>query len=135
MKPITQIQQIKSDLRERRYTLVKVEEINKNPSQKKRIKRLIKKVKKAREESTKERMLLSFELGKEMGEDRAKGGNKHDKTLAQRIYKNFETTYPWMPWNKNWKLRYLQKINAQDVEEVSYIWISMELNPVEGDNM
>ncbi len=41
----------------------------------------MKKVKKAREESLRERMLLLFELGKEMGEDRTKGGNKYDKTL------------------------------------------------------
>src|SRR6266498_994011 len=108
MKPITQIQQIKSDLRERRYTLIKVKETSRNPSQKKRITKLMKKVKKAKEESSKKRMLLFFELGKEMGEDKAKGGNKYDKTLAWRIYKSFEIIYPWMPWNKNWKLRYLQ---------------------------
>ena len=54
---------------------------------------MIKKVKEAREESTKERMLLFFELGKEMGKDRVNGGNKFDKTLARRIYKSFKTTY------------------------------------------
>ncbi len=54
MKSTTQIQQIKNDLRERQYTLVKVEETSRNPSQKKRIKKLTKKVKKARGESTKE---------------------------------------------------------------------------------
>jgi len=42
----------------------------------------MKKVKEAREESTKERMLLSFELGKEIGENRINEGNKHNKTLA-----------------------------------------------------
>ena len=70
----------------------------------------MKKVKEAREESTKERMLLSFELGKEIGEDRVNRENKYDKTLTQRIYKSFETTYPWMSWNKDWKLRHLQYI-------------------------
>ena len=35
----------------------------------------MKKVKEAREESTKERMLLSFELGKEIGEDRVNREN------------------------------------------------------------
>jgi len=93
MKLTTQIQQIKNDLRERRYILVKVEETSKNPSRKKRIKKLLKKVKKAREKSTKERMLLSFELEKEIGEDRVNRRKKYDKTLTQRIYKSFETTY------------------------------------------
>jgi len=43
---------------------------------------LLKKVKEAREKSTKKRMLLSFELEKEIGEDRVNGGKKYDKTLA-----------------------------------------------------
>ena len=42
----------------------------------------MKKVKEVKEESTKEQMLLLFELGKEMGEDRVNGGNKNDKTLT-----------------------------------------------------
>ena len=42
----------------------------------------MKKVREAREKSTKERMLLLFELEKEMREDRMNGGNKYDKTLA-----------------------------------------------------
>ncbi len=82
MKLMTQIQQIKNNLRERRYTLVKVEETSKNPFRKKRIKKLMKKVKEAREESTKERILLSFELGKKMEEDRINRGNKYDKSLT-----------------------------------------------------
>ena len=45
----------------------------------------MKKVKEAREESSKEKMLLLFELGKEMGEDRMKGKSKYNKTLARRI--------------------------------------------------
>ncbi len=51
----------------------------KNLSRKKKIKRLLRKVKKAREESTKERMLLLLELGKEMDEDNVKKGNRYDK--------------------------------------------------------
>ena len=81
--------------------MVKVEETSRKPSRKKRIKKLLKKAKKARKKLTKERMLLFFELGKEMGEDRVNGGNKYDKTLARRIYKSFETMYPWMSWNKD----------------------------------
>ncbi len=60
----------------------KVKEWSRNPSQKKKIKKLIKKVKEAKEESSKERMLLLFELGKEIGEDKTKGESKYDKTLA-----------------------------------------------------
>ncbi len=81
-------------------------ETSRNPFWKKRIKKLLKKVKEAREKSTKKRMLLSFELEKEIGEDRVNGGKKYDKTLAWKIYKNFEIMYPWMSWNKDWKLRY-----------------------------
>ena len=61
---------------------MKVKERSKNPSRKKRIKKLIKKVKEARGELTKEKMLLFFKLGREMREDRVNGRNKHDKTLA-----------------------------------------------------
>ena len=42
----------------------------------------MKKVKEAREESSKEKMLLLFELGKEIGEDRMKRESKYDKTLT-----------------------------------------------------
>ena len=72
----------------------KIEARRRNPFHKKKIKKLIKKVKEAREESSKERMLLLFELGKEMEEDRMKGGNKYNKTLAQKIYKSFAAMYP-----------------------------------------
>jgi len=61
----------------------------------------LKKVKEAKEESIKERMLLSFELEKEMGEERINRGNKYDKFLARKIYKSFTAMYPWMPWNKD----------------------------------
>ena len=95
----------------------------------------MKKVKEAREESSKERMLLLFELRKEMGDNRTNGGNKYDKTLTRKLYKSFAATYPQLPWNKDWKMRYLNYMSTQDVEELSCIWISIELNPVEGENM
>ncbi len=66
-------------------------------------------------------MLLLFELGKEMEEDRMKGGNKYNKTLAQKIYKSFAAMYPQMLWNKDWRLRYLLYINTQNTEEMSRI--------------
>ncbi len=80
-------------------------------------------------------MLLLFELGKEIGEDLAKRRNKYDKTLAQKIYKSFVTTYLWMSWNKDWKMRYLNYMTNQDAEEISRIWILTKLNPVEGENI
>jgi len=43
---------------------------------------LLKKVKEARKELTKERMSLLFKLRKEMSEDRVNRRNKYDKTLA-----------------------------------------------------
>ena len=73
---------------------MKVEETSSKPSRKKKIKKLLKKVKEAREKLTKDKMLLLFELGKEMGEDYTKRRNKFDKTLAQRIYKSFVIMYP-----------------------------------------
>ena len=96
MKPVTQIQRIKKDLSERRYILKKVKEQRKNLFHKKKIKKLMKKVKEAKKESLKERMLLLFELEKEMREDRTKEKSKYDKTLARKIYKSFVIIYPWM---------------------------------------
>ncbi len=81
----------------------------------------MKKVKEAREELLKERILLLFELGKEIEEDRTKGGSKYNKTLARKIYKSFAVTYPWMSWNKDWKLRHLLYMNTQDIEGMSRI--------------
>ncbi len=60
----------------------------------KRIKKLEKKVHKARKESTKARMLFLFELEKELEEDYNIRENKYDKHLTQWIYKNFEKIYP-----------------------------------------
>jgi len=39
-------------------------------------------VKKVKEESIKDRILLLFELEKEIGEDRVEGGNKYNKLIA-----------------------------------------------------
>ncbi len=45
-------------------------EEKRNPFRKKRIKKLIKKVQKAKEELTKDKMLLFFELEKELNDER-----------------------------------------------------------------
>jgi len=49
---------------------------------KKKIKFLLKKIQKMKGESIKKRMLLFFELGKELSEDYMIGRNKNDKVLA-----------------------------------------------------
>ena len=95
----------------------------------------MKKVKEARKESSQVRMLLLFDLGKEMGKDKIKGGNKYDKSLAWKIYKSFAVTYPQMSWNKNWRLKHLLYMSNVDAEKMSRIWISTELNSVEGENI
>ncbi len=53
-----------------------------------------KKIKKVKEESTEEKMLLFFELGKELGDDHMGRGDKNDRVLARRLYKSFEKSYP-----------------------------------------
>ena len=60
----------------------------------KRIKKLWKKIKKAKEELTEKKMLLFFELGKELGDNRTSGSNKNYKVTARRLYKSFEKSYP-----------------------------------------
>ncbi len=60
----------------------------------------MKKVKEAREELSKERILLLFKLEKKIGKDKMKGRNKYNKTLTRKIYKSFAATYPQMSWNK-----------------------------------
>ena len=93
MRLTSQIQQIKNDIKEERYSLKKVEERGKNLFKKKKIKRLLRKVKKVREEFTKERMLLLLEFGKEIGEDNIKKGNKYDIITSRRLYKSFKKVY------------------------------------------
>ena len=60
----------------------KVVEGERIPFKTKRIKRLLRKVKRAEREFTKVRMLLLFELGKEMDKDSIREGTKYEKTLA-----------------------------------------------------
>ncbi len=75
------IQKIKNDVKERHYSLQKVEEGERNLSKTKRIKRLWKKIDKEKGELIKEKMLIFFELEKELGKDHS-SGNKYNKQLA-----------------------------------------------------
>src|SRR6266542_1812577 len=129
------IPKIITDLSEGQYSLKKVPEGERDPSRLCRIKKLFKKLKKARGEVMEDRIILLFELGKELGNDRTCVGEKNDRLCARRVYTSFEKSYPWIPIGKDWKIRYFSRINVKDVEEIARNWISTELNPVEGENM
>ncbi len=88
------------------YSLKRISEEDRDPSRTKRMKKLWKKIKKAKEESTEKKMLLLFKLGKELEEEYMRGGNKNYKMIARKLYKSFGKSYPRIPINKDWKLRY-----------------------------
>src|SRR6266540_5217155 len=129
------IPQIIADLSEGRYSLKRVPEGERGPSRLGRIKKLLKKLKKSKGELLEDRLILFFELGKELGDDQIKEGDKNDRLCARRVYKSFEKSYPWIPVGKDWKLRYFSRISTKDADEIARNWISTELNPVEGENM
>ena len=76
------MQKIKVDVQEGHYNLKKVPVGDRNISRGKKIKKLWKKIKKAKGELTEERMLLFFELGKELEDERTNGGDKNYKIIA-----------------------------------------------------
>ena len=129
------VPKIIADLSEGRYSLKRVPERERGPSRLGRIKKLLKKLKRAKGELIGDRLILFFELGKELGDEKVKEGEKNDKLCARRVYKSFEKSYPWIPIGKDWKLRYFSRISVKDAEEIARNWISTELNPVEGENM
>ena len=129
------VQKIKADLQEEKYSLKRVPAGERNPLRTKRIKKLWKKIERAKEELTEDKMLLFFELGKELGEERTSSGNRNYRLIAQRIYKSFGKSYPWIPINKDWRLKYFRDMSNKDAEGIVQNWISSELNPVEGENM
>src|SRR6266540_3990343 len=129
------IPKIIADLSEGRYSLKRVPEGERDPSRLCRIKKLFKKLKKAKGELIEDRIILLFELGKELGDDKICVGEKNDRLCARRVYKSFEKSYPWIPIGKDWKMRYFSRISTKDAEEIARNWISTELNPVEGENM
>src|SRR6266542_384257 len=129
------VPKIKADISKGQYSLKRVSEGERNPSRLGRIKKLFKKLKKAKGELLKDRIILFFELGKELEDDKIYVGEKNDRLCARRVYKSFEKSYPWIPVGKDWKMRYLSRINVKDAKEIARNWISTELNPVEGENM
>ncbi len=113
------LQKIKADLKEGRYSLKRASEEERNPSKAKRLKKLWKKIKERKEETTEDKMLLFFELGKELGDEYTQGGNKNYKVTARRLYKSFEKSYLWIPINKNWKPRYFRRMSIKNVKEIA----------------
>ncbi len=83
-----------ADLLEGRYKLKKVPEGERDPSRLGRIKKLIKKLKKTKGELIEDRIILFFELGKELGTENVNVGEKNDRVCARRVYKSFEKSYP-----------------------------------------
>src|SRR6266540_1865376 len=100
------VQKIKADVQGGHYSLKRISEEYRDPSRTKKMKKLWKKIKKAKEESTEKKMLLLFKLGKELEEEYMRGGNKNYKMIARKLYKSFGKSYPRIPINKDWKLRY-----------------------------
>src|SRR6266542_2461867 len=129
------VPKIIADLSEGRYSLKRVPEGERDPSRLRRIKKLFKKLRKAKGKLLENRIILFFELGKELGEEKIHVGEKNDRVCARRVYKSFEKSYPWILIGKDWKMRYFSRISVKDAEEIACNWISMELNPVEGENM
>src|SRR6266498_149869 len=129
------VSKIIADLSEGRYSLKRVPEGERDPSRLCRIKKLFKKLKKAKGELIEDRIILFFELGKELGGDNINVEEKNDRVCARRVYKSFEKSYPWIPVGKDWKMRYFSRISVKDAEEIAHNWISTELNSVEGENM
>src|SRR6266498_5055655 len=113
------IPKIIADLSEGRYSLKKVSEGERDPSRLCRIKKLFKQLKRAKGELIEDRIILFFELEKELGDDNIYVGEKNDRLYARRVYKGFEKSYPWIPIGKNWKMRYFSRINVKDAEEIS----------------
>ena len=95
-----------ADLSEGRYSLKRVPERERDPSRLSRIKKLFKKLRKAKGELIEDRIILFFELGKELGTDNIYVGEKNDRLCARRVYKSFEKSYLWIPIGKDWKMRY-----------------------------
>src|SRR6266511_633205 len=95
------VPKIIADLSEGRYSLKRVSEGERDPSRLCRIKKLVKKLKKAKGELIEDRIILFFELGKELRTDNIYVGEKNDKICAQRVYKSFEKSYPWIPIGKD----------------------------------
>ena len=71
------IPKIIADLSEGRYSLKRVLEGERDPSRLGRIKKLLKKLKRSKGELIGDRLILFFELGKELGNDKIKIGRAH----------------------------------------------------------
>ena len=122
------------DIEQNRYQLKKIEE-ELSSIRKERLSRWIRKIEKSKEETQEKKMSLLFGLGKELQGDYTRGGSKKDKTTARQIFASFGQMYPWMPHNKEWKLQHFYQMNKSQVKEIAKVWISTELNRIEGESL
>ncbi len=76
------IQQIINDIKEENYQLEWIKKEERDFSKQKKIKKLYKKIQKIIEESSKDKMLLLFELRKNLEDEYIKEGNKRYKVIA-----------------------------------------------------
>src|SRR6266542_2804822 len=81
------VPKIIADISEGRYSLKRVSEGERDPSRLSRIKKLFKKLKKAKGELIEDRIILFFELGKELGEDNVYVGEKMIEYVHERCTK------------------------------------------------
>ncbi len=94
-----------------------------------------KKIEESNEKTQEKKMSLLFGLEKELRGDYTQGGSKKKKTTARQIFASFGKTYPWMPYNEEWKLQHFYQMNNSQAKEVAKVWISTELNRLEGESL
>ncbi len=75
-------QQIINHIKEGKYQLKKIKEEKRDSFRQKKVKKLCKKIEELSGKSTKAKMLLLFELEKNLEEEYTKGGNKINKTIG-----------------------------------------------------
>src|SRR6266540_5406694 len=95
------VSKIIADLSKGRYSLKRVSERERDPSRLSRIRKLFKRLRKTKGELIEDRIILFFELGKELGDNNIHVGEKNDRLCARRVYKSFEKSYPWIPIGKD----------------------------------
>ena len=122
------------DIEQGRYQVKRIEE-ELNPFRKEKLSRRIEKIERNRKETHERKMLLLFDLGKELKGDYTRGGSKKDKTIARRIFESFGQTYLRMLLNEEWKLQHFYQIKKDQAKEITKVWISTELNRLEGESL
>ncbi len=71
------------------------------------------------EAKAKEQMLKAFELGKNLRTEEFNERNKWHKRIAWGLYKSFRKTYPWMPFNPQWRISIFNKMTTKEAQEIA----------------